>query len=84
MKILRQSYIRKITGDKDSNKEGIKNKIIIPNMRKVLLYIQAFQMFKDDKSLADVAIKLCLKTGTILNFHGIFIQLSRIRTCKNF
>ncbi len=35
-------------------------------------------MFKDDKSLADVAIELCLKTDTILNFHGIFIQLSRM------
>ena len=45
--------------------------------------LEAFQMFKDKKTLADVAIELDIKTDMILNFHLDYLRLMKWIVCKN-
>jgi hypothetical protein len=41
-------------------------------------YALAFQMFKDKKSLADVAIELDIKTNAVLDFYSDYLKLLRM------
>jgi transposase len=74
--------IRKETGDdnneaaeKDNEKEKAKEKQ--KRLKSLSSYAQAFQMFKDKKTLADVAIELDIDTGTVLNYYEDYLILVR-------
>ncbi len=41
-------------------------------------YARAFQMFKDKKTLADVAIEFDIKTDVVLSFHSDYLRLVRM------
>ena len=41
-------------------------------------YAQAFQMFKDKKPLADVAIELDIKSSAVLDFYSEYLSLTRM------
>jgi transposase len=47
-------------------------------LKSVSPYARAFQMFKDKKPLADVAIELDIKTDAVLNFYNDFLRLTRM------
>jgi hypothetical protein len=63
----------------DDTCEGIKKK---KNTNKsgseLSFYAQAFQIFKDRKSLADVAIELDIKTDVVLDFYRDYLILIRM------
>jgi septal ring factor EnvC (AmiA/AmiB activator) len=72
--------IRKETGDdnneadeKDNEKEKEKQK----RLKSLSPYVQAFQMFKNKLSLADVVIELDIDTGTVLNYYEDYLILVR-------
>jgi transposase len=64
--------LRKITGDDESLSEKEKEKEVQKQRRLKSLspYAKSFQMFKDKKSLADVAIELDIKTAAVLDFYS--------------
>jgi Cdc6-like AAA superfamily ATPase len=71
--------IHKVTGDDDSppekeNEEQKKQK----RLKSLSPYARAFQMFKDKKSLADVAIELDIKTDAVLDFYSDYLRLLRM------
>jgi hypothetical protein len=71
--------IRKITGDDDSPAEKEKEEEKTQKRFKSLSpYAQSFQMFKDKRLLADVAIELDIKTDTVLDFYGDYLRLVRM------
>ena len=41
-------------------------------------YARAFQMFKDKRTLADVAIELDLKSNSVLNFYNDYLDLMKM------
>jgi phosphoesterase family protein len=47
-------------------------------LRSLSPYAQAFQMFKDKRLLADVAIELDIKTNAVLDFYGDYLRLVRM------
>ena len=71
----------KLTGDEelfereqkkqDAEKEKQKRKPLLP-------YAQAFQMFKDKRTLADVAIELDIKSSVVLDFYSEYLSLTRM------
>ena len=71
----------KLTGDEelfereqkkqDAEKEKQKRKPLSP-------YAQAFQMFKDKRTLADVAIELDIKSSVVLDFYSEYLSLTRM------
>jgi transposase len=71
--------IRKETGDdnntieKDNEKEKEKQK----RLRSLSPYAQAFQMFKERRTLADVAIELDIDTDTVLYYYKDYLRLVR-------
>jgi transposase len=74
--------IRKETGDdnneaaeKDNEKEKAKEKQ--KRLKSLSSYAQAFQMFKDKLSLADVVIELDIDTGIVLNYYEDYLILVR-------
>jgi transposase len=74
--------IRKETGDdnneaaeKDNEKEKAKEKQ--KRLKSLSSYAQAFQMFKDKLSLADVVIELDIGTGIVLNYYEDYLILVR-------
>jgi hypothetical protein len=73
--------IRKETGDIEGPTEREKEKEKEIEKQKWLKsrspYAQAFQMFKDKKTLADVAIELDIDTGTVLNYYEDYLILVR-------
>jgi transposase len=67
-----KKILDKITGDENSpqsNREKGKQKS---------QYAQAFQMFKDKKILADVAIELDIKSNVVMDFYNDYLQLVRM------
>lgn len=42
------------------------------------IYSKAFQMFKEKRSLADVAIDLDLKSNAVLNFYNDYLDLLKM------
>ncbi len=71
--------IRKITGDEDlaeKSKEEEKEKQ--KRIKSLSPYAKAFQMFKDNKGLADVVIELDSEAVVVLNFHADYLRLVRI------
>ncbi|MDQ6723624.1 MAG: hypothetical protein M3Z01_05095, partial [Thermoproteota archaeon] len=69
---------RKETGDDDSyikEKEDLQRQ---QKLKELSPYAQAFQMFKDKKSLVDVAINLDIETNLVLIFHADYLQLVRM------
>lgn len=42
------------------------------------IYSKAFQMFKDKRTLADVAIELDLKSNAVLNFYNDYLDLLKM------
>jgi transposase len=67
--------IRKATGD--DNLE-ITEKVKEKRLKTLSPYAQAFQMFKDKNSLADVAIELDINTDTVLSFYADYLRLVRM------
>ena len=71
----------KLTGDEDlfereiqiqeAEKEKQKRKSLSP-------YAKAFQMFKDKRILADVAIELDIKSHVVMDFYNDYLQLIRM------
>ena len=59
--------------EKEEEKEKEKQK----RLRSLSPYAQAFQMFKDKLSLADVVIELDIDTGTVLNYYEDYLILVR-------
>jgi hypothetical protein len=53
----------------------IKEKVRKKEKEKRILspYARAFKMFKDQNSLADVAIELDIKTDEVLSFHADYL-----------
>lgn len=71
------NIIRKATGDDDDEGLAEKEDNDKQNRLKALSpYARAFQMFKDRKSQADVAIELDKNTDTILNFYSDYLRLT--------
>jgi hypothetical protein len=71
--------IRKVTGDEESPAEKEKEEEKKQKRLKSLSpYARSFQMFKDKKSLADVAIELDIKTAAVLDFYGDYLRLLRM------
>jgi hypothetical protein len=71
--------IRKITGDEspaeiEKEEEEKKQK----RLKALSPYARSFQMFKDKKSLADVAIELDIKTNAVLDFYSDYLRLVRM------
>jgi hypothetical protein len=73
--------IRKVTGDDDEspaekeNKEQNKQN----RMKSLSHYAQAFQMFKEGKSLVDVAIEIDQESITVLNYYKDYLRLTRMK-----
>ena len=71
----------KLTGDEnifereiqiqEAEKEKQKRKSLSP-------YAKAFQMFKDKRILADVAIELDIKSHVVMDFYNDYLQLIRM------
>ena len=69
--------INKETGDEDSSQQKIEQEK--QNKWKSLSpYARAFQMFKDKKILADVAIELDIKSSTVLDIYSDYLMLTRM------
>lgn len=72
--------IRKVTGDEDPNKEDKdEEKEKQMRLRSLSYYAQAFQMFKDGKSLVDVAIEIDQESNTVLNYYKDYLRLTRMK-----
>jgi len=67
--------LRKITGDDKGNNECIKDEEQKKQkrMKSLSYYAQAFQMFKDGKSLVDVAIEIDQESITVLNYYKDYL-----------
>jgi hypothetical protein len=71
--------LRKITGDDESPIEKEKEEEKKQKwLRDLSPYPRSFQMFKDKKSLADVAIELDIKTNAVLDFYSDYLRLVRM------
>lgn len=70
--------IRKATGDYEELQKEEKEQEKQKRLKALSPYAQAFQMFKDKKSLVDVAIELDIETSVVLYFHGDYLQLTRM------
>jgi hypothetical protein len=68
--------INKETGDEDPSQQEIE-KEKHKNGTSLSPYARAFQMFKDKKILADVAIELDIKSSAVLDFYSDYLQLIR-------
>ena len=73
--------IHRETGDDDgpSEKEKEKEKEKQKRLKSLLPYARAFQMFKDNNSIADIAIELDRDTDTVLNYYGDYLRLVRMK-----
>jgi hypothetical protein len=74
--------IRKETGDIDElteseKEEGKKEKEKQKRLKSLSTYARTFQMFKDNRSLADVVIELDIDTDTVLNYSEDYLILVR-------
>jgi transposase len=72
--------LRKVIGDDDESppekeKEEQKNQ---KRLKSLSPYARSFQMFKDKRLLADVAIELDIKTNAVLNFYSDYLRLVRM------
>ena len=73
--------IRKVTGDDDESpaetekEEERKQK----RLKSLSPYARAFQMFKDGKSLVDVAIEIDQESTTVLNYYKDYLRLTRMK-----
>jgi hypothetical protein len=73
--------IRKVTGDDDTPPEKEKEEEKKQKLLKSLSpYACSFQMFKDKKSLAYVAIELDIKTNAVLDFYSDYLRLVRMNS----
>jgi hypothetical protein len=69
--------INKETGDEDPSQQEIEKEK--QNKWKSLSpYARAFQMFKDKKILADVAIELDIKSSAVLDIYSDYLMLTRM------
>ena len=72
--------IRKETGDdvnETTEKDNEKDKEKQKRLKSLSPYAQAFQMFKNKLSLADVIIELDIETDTVLNYYEDHLILVR-------
>jgi hypothetical protein len=73
--------INKETGDEDPYQQEIEQEKH-KKWKSLSPYARAFQMFKDKKILADVAIDLDLKSSAVLDIYSDYLMLTRISiTC---
>jgi hypothetical protein len=73
--------INKVTGDGEPSQQEIEKKLENEEQkrwRSLSPYAKAFQMFKDKKALADVAIELDIKTNAVLDFYNDYLKLTRM------
>ena len=72
--------ITKVTGDDDRSgeKESMEEKKQ-KWLKSLLYYAQAFQRFKDGKSLVDVAIEIDQESITVLNYYRDYLRLTRMK-----
>ena len=66
--------LNKVTGDDIANEEAERQ----ARQKKLSPYAQAFKMFRDKMSLADVAIELDLDAPTVLYYYGDYLRLLRM------
>jgi transposase len=75
--------IRKVTGDADESpaaeKEMEEEQKKQNRMKSLSHYAQAFQMFKDGKSLVDVAIEIDQESIIVLNYYKDYLRLTRMK-----
>jgi hypothetical protein len=72
---------RKATGDEDPSQQDINNQLENEKQKKwksLFPYAKAFQMFKDEEPLEDVAIELDLKSNAVLDFFSEYLKLTRM------
>jgi hypothetical protein len=70
--------IHKATGDFEELDKAEKDKEKQKRLKSLSPYAKSFQMFKDKKSLADVAIELDIKTNAVLDFYSDYLMLVRM------
>jgi hypothetical protein len=71
--------LRKITGDDDdSPAEEEKEKEKQKRLKSLSPYAQAFQMFRENKTLPEVVVELDLDANTVLDYHGDYLRLARM------
>ncbi len=69
--------IRKVTGDEDPSQEEKQKRL-----KFLSPYARAFQMFKDKRTLADVAIELDIKTNEVLDFYDDYLCLFKMNALE--
>ena len=69
--------INKETGDEDPSQQEIE-KEKQNKWKSMSPYARAFQMFKDKKILADVAIELDIKSNAVLDIYRDYLMLTRM------
>jgi transposase len=75
------SIIHKETGNKYNSQEEKDKELEIDKQKKfksLSPYARAFQMFKDKRTLADVAIELDIKSNAVLDFYSDYLCLLRM------
>lgn len=69
--------LRRLTGDEDANKEEIKKEE--QKLKKLSPYAQVFQMFRENKDLAEVVVELDLNTNIVLDYYCDYLRLTNMR-----
>jgi hypothetical protein len=75
--------IDKVTGDGEPSQQEIEKEMENEKQKRwksLSPYAKAFQMFKDKRTLADVAIELDIKSSAVLDFYNDYLCLLRMNS----
>jgi transposase len=72
--------INRETGDAEVLSKEEKEKEKQKRLKSISSYAQAFQMFRENKTLSGIVVELDLDANTVLDYHGDYLRLVRMNS----